>query len=576
VPTLRLPVTNLPSLPPSRLSICLGIALATLATSSAAAPPDAGSLLRDELRRDQPAGPVMPPKPEAMADKPPVKDAGAKASATVMVMGFRLNGLSALQEEDAQAILRPYIGQTMAIDGMHRVAEKLEAWIRAQGLFAARAYVPPQELKDGIVQIQVIEGKVDGIDVKRAPETRLPESVFRNTMTQALPPGTPLHQEKLERGLLILNDLPATSSRAVLAPGKEMGASRVVIEAAQGPIMIGSAELDNTGGRFTGDWRAGGGVTLNDPYGFGDQWSLRGSTSRGSSFGRVAYSAPLGTDGWKGGAALIESRYKLCCDSSVTALGSSGEASALSGFVSYPVIRTRMKNLSVTGNLASREFINHSPDSEKKTRTQGLAIAGDWSDMTGFFGQGAFTTYSLQWTRGKALTNDPADPTTSKTAGHFDKWGGQLTHLLRFSNTAAIYAGLTTQWAGKNLDSSEKFALGGPQGVRAYPGGEGSGDEAWLLNLEWRQELERDWRVVGFVDVGEVTLRRNPFTPGLMNRYMLSGGGATLAWTPVPGSQVSATVASRFGNNPARDATGRDSDNRPARTQLWLQGSANF
>jgi len=38
-----------------------------------------------------------------------------------------------------------------------------------------------------------------------------------------------------------------------------------------------------------------------------------------------------------------------------------------------------------------------------------------------------------------------------------------------------VYGRVSAQWASKNLDSSQKFGLGGPNGVRAYPSGEGYG-----------------------------------------------------------------------------------------------------
>ena len=136
--------------------------------------------------------------------------------------------------------------------------------------------------------------------------------------------------------------------------------------------------------------------------------------------------------------------------------------------------------------------------------------------------------------------------------------------------------------ASKNLDSSQKFVLGGPQGVRAYPTGEASGDEGWLLNLEWRREIDRNWRVVAFLDHGEIRLHRNPWstwnvlTPNLDNQYGLSGFGASAVWTPTTNSQISATLAQRLGNNPASDVNGNDSDGRSRSPQLWVQVSAVF
>ena len=232
--------------------------------------------------------------------------------------------------------------------------------------------------------------------------------------------------------------------------------------------------------------------------------------------------------------------------------------------------------------MASRSFVNRSlgaTTSDKKSGTLSLGVNGDISDMSG---QGAYATYAVQWALGRlnldAWAADKAqDAATALTHGSFDKWSGQASYLARVSSSSALYAGFSGQWTGKNLDSSEKFVLGGPQGVRAYPTGEAVGDEGWLLNFEWRNEIKRDWRVSLFVDHGMVALHRNPWTnwnaamPALGNRYALSGAGASVVWTPTRRAQVSASLASRLGQNPAHDPNGRDSNNRPAAPQLWLQ-----
>lgn len=568
-------------------SLCPTAVLMLLCAAGAqAAPPDAGSLLRDEMRRDQPAAPIMPPKVEAAPSAPQTPDTGPKTQ----INRFHFVGLRTTPESEAQAFLAPFTGQAHSLEGLHKIAEKFEQWLRARGLFAARAYIPPQDIKNGDVEIRVLEGHVEGIDIKRSPDTRLSDETLRAAVASALPVGGSLEQSKLERSVLLLNDLPVTSARAVLVPGKEQGGSRVVVETAQGPIPSGNIEVDNTGNRFTGDWRLGAGLTLNDPFGVGDQWSLRASKSQGSEFVRGAYTLPLGSSGLKAGVSLIQSNYKLCCDSAVASLNSNGEATALSGFMTYPLIRARTSNLALSANVTSRDFVNRSLNattSDKESKTLMLGVNGDWSDAAGLTGLGAYSSYSLQWTSGRLnldawAADKTQDAASSNSQGNFDKWNAQFSHLLRVSGSSALYAAISAQWASKNLDSSEKFGLGGPQGVRAYPAGEATGDEGWLLNLEWRNELIKDWRLVAFVDYGEVRLHRNTWanwnaaTPSLSNRYALSGVGATATWTPTPSSQFSATLATRLGENPACDASGRDSDNRSARPQLWLHGSVTF
>lgn len=565
---------------------CAVMALCYSANASAQAP-DAGLLLREELRRSQ-----TPPaaKPALPAPAKEAETTEAESGPRVNVTAFRIVGLRTLPDAEAQKQLAAFVGQSIPLKGLHRVAKKMEEWLRAKGLFMAQAYVPPQEIAGGVVELRVIEGTVEGVDVKRAPGTRQSDDTLRAFLTGALPAGAALEQERLERGLLLANDLPATSARAVLVPGKETGGVRLLVEAAQGPIVSGNAELDNTGNRLTGVWRTGAAVFLNDAYGRGDQWNLRASRSQGTSFVRAGYTTPLGSNGWKAGLSLIGSRYNLCCELPELTPDADGEATSASAFVGYALVRTRLNNLSASFNLAGRGFVNRQlgvATSDKRNNVVTLGIFGDSSDLTGLLGEGATTTYGVQVSSGRmdldrVAADQVTDDATSQTQGKYSKVTAQATHLVRVFKASSLYAGIAAQWASKNLDSAEKFVLGGPQGVRAYSTGDGVGDQGWVINAEWRHELAAQWSVTAFVDYGRVTVNRNPWTnwnaakPTLENSYALSGAGVSAVWTPMQNAQVTATLATKLGENPARDANGRDADNTDNRARIWLQGTWLF
>ncbi len=109
----------------------------------------------------------------------------------------------------------------------------------------------------------------------------------------------------------------------------------------------------------------------------------------------------------------------------------------------------------------------------------------------------------------------------------------------------------TGQWAGKNLDSSEKFVLGGAYGIRAYPQGEAAGDEGWLATAELRHRLSRYLQWSLFYDAGGIDINRKPFAAGANSRH-LSGYGIGLAanWG---GLTVKADVAWRGDEAPTSD-----------------------
>ena len=115
---------------------------------------------------------------------------------------------------------------------------------------------------------------------------------------------------------------------------------------------------------------------------------------------------------------------------------------------------------------------------------------------------------------------------------------------------------LNGQQAGKNLDSSEKFSLGGPTSVRAYPSGEGSGDEGYRGTLELRHTMMPKVQGVLFYDFGSVKINKTPFGAAGNNHKALSGAGfgvnagvgqvqikASLAWRTRGGQPTSIPAA---------------------------------
>ena len=125
-----------------------------------------------------------------------------------------------------------------------------------------------------------------------------------------------------------------------------------------------------------------------------------------------------------------------------------------------------------------------------------------------------------------------------------------------------------TQWANKNLYSSEKFFLGGANGVRAYPTNEAGGSLGQLLSTEWQHHFawqQRRVTAAGFYDTGRIVINKyNSFTNApTTNSYGLSGAGFWLG-TSIPNryglTTMRFTAAHRLGTNDGATTTGLDQD----------------
>ena len=83
--------------------------------------------------------------------------------------------------------MKDFVGKELSLDDLQRVADVITRHYRDRGYFVARAYIPAQDIRDGMVEITVLEGRVDRVSVKPIGDTRLREQVVQSALQKALP-----------------------------------------------------------------------------------------------------------------------------------------------------------------------------------------------------------------------------------------------------------------------------------------------------------------------------------------------------------------------------------------------------
>lgn len=124
------------------------------------------------------------------------------------------------------------------------------------------------------------------------------------------------------------------------------------------------------------------------------------------------------------------------------------------------------------------------------------------------------------------------------------------------------------QRASKNLDTAEKFALGGVNAIRAYPTGEGLGDQGWQATAELRYNLLPSLQGVVFYDVGGIDINRRAYIANANNSRHLSGEGIGFNASLAKSWQLKLNVAWRGNEEPLSDK-----DQKP---RVWAQGIYQF
>lgn len=531
------------------------------AAATAQTAPDAGAL---QQQLDRARGPVLPARAEPAArpaELPPrVPQGGA-----LTVQAFRFTGATLLPEPLLQAAVQPWRGRPVGFDDLQAAAQAVARAYREAG-WIVRTLVPAQDVTDGQVTIAVIEAVYGGAHlVDPAPRRVAPAVVLAHAdARQAV--GAPLRADTLDRGLLLADDLPGVALAGTLEPGAADGETILALAARDEALLSGEAGVDNGGARATGAERTTLSLRLASPLGRGDQARAELMASRGVRHAHLGYSLPVGADGLRLGLAVSAFEYRLV-GADFAALGGEGGSHGAGIDLRYPLLRSRLANVYLSAALDHKRYRNRAAEglqSRYRVDALTLGLAGNRFDAAGRNASSA----ALSWSRGDVALGrlDPGE--TRSRAGGFGRWRYSLSHQQALPGPLTLYGALTGQQADRTLDSSERFFLGGPGGVRAYPVNEGSGSRGTLANLELRWQALPALTATAFYDWGHAS--------GGTAATTLKGYGASLAWAAPAGIDLQAVLARRDGRNPHPTASGRDQDGSLHRHRLWLQASLAF
>jgi len=555
------------------------VSMSTVTEVLAQVAPDAGRLLQE-----QPKSPVFKPTPvPSLAPKaPPVVKAPTGPS--FLLKGIRFSGATLVAEADLQSRISPFVGETINFAVLESLASQLTGDYLQRG-YLARVVVPTQDVRDGIVEMKVIEGVRGDLRIDRQGQ-RVDTGRVAAFVDHHLPKGAPFSIFQLDSAISILNDQPGVQAQSSLQQGAKEAETDVAVLVVDKPLWSGSAGLNNHGSRASGEIQAQGSLALNNPTGNFDSASLLINASEGVSYGRAEYSLALGSSGLRVGVNASYLDYRLI-QSNFAALDLKGEAKTYGIYASYPLQRTPMRSLYLTVGHDIKKLVDRSGALETGNRevattsfgfsgTQ-LHALGSLNTQTSF---GASLNFGESDQRNAAAL--AADGATRGANGGFTKLAFNLGNQGEFNPSWSYVAALRGQFAGQNLDSSERISLGGPNGIRAYPGGEGLGDEGWLLNVNLRRSLGDAARVTLFYDAGGIRLNKttwanwNAGNPGLENSYTLSGAGVSLDWLPKRNTALSVVLATPVGSNPGRDANGNNADGKNEGLRAWISLNAQF
>ncbi len=513
-------------------------------------------MIEKSLRKSRPE---FQPPPEEQApeidieDSRTLEDAGAGPS--FLVKKILIEGNTLIDDETLAPLVDVGEGLEVTLGILALMANEITAFYASEGYFLTRAYIPEQEVQNGTVVIQVVEGRLGDIEV--TGNDRLDSEDLAGRM-QRVREEDILREQTLERVLLELNDLLGVQVRSVLKPGELPGTSDLVLEVTETKPYQISFDGDNFGSRFTGENRFGVTAAAGSLLVFGDQFTVRGVRSdEGQNFIQPSYQFPINNYGTTLRGSFTFSEHEL--GENLVALRAGGSSILYTVEMSHPVHRSRTARISVTGGAEFRNFENEQlgkKTSDDKLRDVFFSVGGNFSDDL----QGrTFFDVRLQF---GYTESDPNRVLNSRAQGRGDVTLA-IANAVRYQSLPLFNSYLVMKANGQTVSdrvlSPDQFAIGGVGSVRGFPLSEFAGDEGYNVSLEYvlpvpwalplgfnNLTLERVFSLVGFIDHAKIFIRDRQ--PGEQDQSITGvGGGFRLNIPKVQSTDVAVSFALIYG-----------------------------
>ena len=554
------------------------------------AAPYGGQILQ-QIQRDLEFQPA-PTLPEQAPKEKVVEEAPADL---VVIKEFKFTGNHAIEEAELKAALASITNRSISIAELKTATDLTSALYNKKGVLAT-VNLPEQDITEGVVLIEVIEAVFAGVKIDgtfNKDYKRIRPCVIERFIEACSPIGQPVDQKKIDRALALLQRLPGFKVDASYQPGEKERSTQLLIKVVDSPLLSFGLSADNSGGRSTGKRKETATINLASPLKMGDLLNITALHTDGTDYARVAYTIPVGGSGLKVGANSSYMKYKFLTSMEGSELTPLGHSVTYNVNANYPIVLGKQANLSAEVNYDKKYFLNQmasteptATESDYKLDVASLLISGSYIDGILAGGQ---TNASVNMIYGsvnlEGSPNITRDFEGANTQGRYKRLHLNFSRNQFITDSVSLNFDASGQVATRNLDSSEKFYLGGINGVRAYPTSEGSGSEGYLFKVELYKFLPYNFNASIFWDKGHVKQYHlsklspeSTFKPVGPPNYSLEGYGASLAWSGPYQSSLKATYSHRVGQNPNPSTINNvnDQDGSLNMNVYWLTGSIAF
>jgi hemolysin activation/secretion protein len=461
-----------------------------------------------EQRNNLPQGPAVVEPPRGQSN------VVAPGGPTFLLRGVTVEKSQFLSRQELDAITARYVGTRVDISGVQRMVKEINDLYARKGIVTGAAYLPPQKLKSGIVQVKIVEGRLGKATVTGANAL---SSDFVLSHVD-LKPGEVVDVPTITRDLAFFNKTGVARIQALMQPGAQFGLTDVELAVTEPPKNLVQLFVDNQGVPSVGQLETGVLLQHYGMLGFDDKLTLYAVKSEGNVNGNVAYNVAV--DPWGGRIGVSLTRGDIHVVSGpFKSLDVTGDSRVASVNASQPLFANSEWLFLVNG------AVSHNVSSSDQTEVR---ITGDHTTLETAGVTLGYTGASLTASLSPTVAAAQSYSDVSGLKEDFTLQSGTFSSLLHLPYGFDATLGGAWQLASKELlPGDQLFQIGGPTTVRGYPADAVAGPDGYYDNLELHHALaalNTSLDAFVFYDHGAVY---NHF-PSVQN---LNSAGLGFSWT---------------------------------------------
>lgn len=461
------------------------------------------------------------PNRDNVVDKTePQQEENQQTGVRIIVNTIVIDKSDILTETELKAITRRYEGRELGLSDLYKAVAEINALYKAKSYITAKAILPPQKIENGVVKVQLVEGRFGEFLVQGNRYTE--SSYIKNRLSFSN--GSLVKLDQLQKDIFFFNNTNDVGLRAELRPGKKFGTTDCILLVKEPARWQTTMFADNAGRDESGLYRIGMIMTNNSLFGNREALTLNPTWTKGTMGGSISYSTPVDNLGTRLGFSYSKNQVDIISGPHES-LDIVGDSSDLGLSISHPFVVEGNRKVEGYAELhwkdSSTDFFGNTLlDSKVKTATIGSSIRT--IDHKGVW----YSQYSL--------TGISASKKDAYTGEHFWRFNLSAIRQQALASNRSIIWRLSGQMANDSeLPSSEQISLGGMSSVKGYTEGLLCGDQGYYVGVEYDFPWRESKKVKGlvFLDHGSTY---NSYNNGSQSHDFLTSTGVGIVFNSSP------------------------------------------